>query len=321
MEFLDPGWLYSLSVLLLVFIATLKSGFKLGSSGIKWQSKFARKFSLITVLKISLFVSLVALILAMARPQITVYHKEKTLVTKDVIVAADVSGSMSQPMKLIDVPAQYSTKIGIGAYIVTRLTQNLHHTHIGLLACDTNGLYNLWPVSSNYAVVAHRANWLMQYTLKMGAGDNMAGPNQYGMPIGCLAGSADMFKAMHDGVKSREVIIITDGEPPMSLNRTKQLIDQYAKMHIKVVMLLVNPSLPNDNIASMTRFVKMAHGEIVNVRNLDNINTALSFVHNLTLSRVHHVVKQSGHLDVYPEFAVLGLSLLIVSFFLLVFIT
>ncbi len=294
--FMNPMILYLLFLMIPIYWLAVKTKFPFGHSSLKLQKNF-RFFNLwANALKVILILTLTSAIVALASPQLPITHKTKVLDTKDVILAVDVSGSMGQQFVIPGLPAANQTEMGAGVVAIDQMSNQLTDARLGLLACDTSGLYNLWPISTDHKVLDKRAQWLDTYIANNnGMGDNMDGPNlNLGeTPTGCVQASADMFNAMHDSaVHSRVVVFISNGDPEMGKKRTLALVNEYRKMNIQVILLATDQNFTNDgnNKGDVVRFIKEAHGTIIQVTDLNSIQSAINQIKTMVASKL--VIKE-----------------------------
>ena len=319
-KFMYPDYLFLLFLLVPVYWLAVRTRFPFGHSSLKPHKNLKFFTFLASLLRVVLILGLASSVIALARPQLPITHKTKILDTKDVIIAADVSGSMGQSFIIPGLPVADQTEMGAGVYAIDEMANQLTDARLGLIACDTSGLYNLWPISSDHKVLDERAQWLNTYiNAGNGSGDNMDGPNPSlgEAPTGCVQASADMFNAMHDAsVHSRVVVIVSNGDPEMGNKRTAYLVSEYAKMHIKVILLATDQNFTSDgnSTGDVVKFVNGTHGTIIQLTDRNSIQAAIDIVKNMVASKLVLKEQVVGYRNIAGYF--IGLSLIFMILYL-----
>lgn len=219
-EFHDPAWFWLL--LLLPLLALLKGRAGRGAAMVFSSTAIAgdvsrqartRAGGLLFLLRL---VALAALIVALARPQLGKGHSEVESSGIDIVLAVDVSGSMSA----LDFATNkdLATRLDIVKRVITSFIEKRPSDRIGLVAFAKEP-FLVSPLTLNH-------DWLLKNLerLELGIID------QAGTAIGPAIGmSANRLRDLP--AKSRVVILLTDGEdtvgqlPPVAAAEAAETFD------------------------------------------------------------------------------------------------
>lgn len=254
-----------------------------------------------------LVVLFAALALAIARPQLPDVGEKEVIVTRDFIIATDISGSMDGEIsdpdqvafagtatdaegKPIKITRRIVAEKGIAAFVKERKGDR-----VGLFLFDTDTYYS-WPLSTDIRLIELKNGGSSKFS---GGGTDFAGVN------GPIPAAIVHFKEL-GAANSKVLIMVTDGEDSIAEERRTELLQELAKQNIKVYTLAIgwsNPKADND----LRKLTEATGGLIINVGNATEMRDGFAKINDLEKSRVE-VQKTVTYRDIYQYFLMVAFA-------------
>lgn len=273
---------------------------------------------------------IITLAAALARPVVPEANKVKTIETRDVVVAVDFSGSMGSgnvgprppggavapgsndpnpSYRPLDA-AQDATK----AFVEKRVGDR-----VGLFMFDDE-VYYLWPLTDDLKIILRKANLVNRRT---GGGTNFEGPTERDAKVGPIQAAIDHFKA-YGQAKTKVIILVTDGEAPISDKRHEELTSQMRGLGVRLYILGIGSSWTGQGQLSsstepLRKLVDEMGGKCFGAADATQMQAAFDAINQLELSRVQFEEKTT-YKDVYQTFLLVSLGILVL-FLASVFVT
>jgi hypothetical protein len=234
--------------------------------------------------------------LAMSRPQLPDVGEKEVIVTRDFIIAVDISGSMQGSISDPDqLAVAGEVKDAEGKPVTTVKRIELAEKAISLFVKEREG---------------DRVGLFMNVGR---TGEYNGGGTDFSGEAGPIQASIDHFKEIGQA-QSKVLIMVTDGEDSISEERLAVLLPQLQRDKIKVYTLAIgwsNPTAPND----LRKLTEATGGEVIVVANGTDMKNGFAKINTLEKSRVE-VEKTVSYRDIYQfplMAAVLALLLFIVA--------
>ncbi|MBY0552814.1 MAG: VWA domain-containing protein [Candidatus Obscuribacterales bacterium] len=297
--FSQPWWLLGLPALVLLYrtfrsrqylpmsSATLLSH---SSSSTGWLAKSPKR---------CFFAMMVLLVIAAAGPQRYQSEATETVMGRDIVLAVDISGSMSaklpnkpnqeRPKGYYDLPVQpHQASAGEQPYrridaaqdALMQFVNARHDMHAG----DCVGLFLFddsprlaWPLTNDLRQIGRKGNWLPYGFMNeriMGSGTNF-GDKGYG-PI--EAGVDHMQE--YGQSPARVLILVTDGDEKMSDSLRGRLRSMLAKHNVRFYVIGVGETLARENV-DIIAFAREVEGQVFRVENAGELEKCFDTINQL----------------------------------------
>lgn len=323
--FLYP-WLLALSVAVVPFIwLRRKRQPAVGHSGIGIH-KNLRSVPLVGWLPtIFLTLSFVALVAALARPVLPEVSENRSMETRDICVAVDISGSMSATLPPPQQPTDSSNqappangtsgsnatqqkdyrRLDAARDAVVQFVQAREGDRLCVMVFDDQA-YFYWPLSDDHKIVLRKAQILNSYT---GGGTNFEGPSKNNSGVGPFQASLDHFRD-YGKARTKVIVLVTDGEDSMSQERQQQIAAQMEQLGVKLYVLGVGWG--KDATNDLASFTQKVGGQVFAVGDTEQMQQAFAAIDALEKSNII-VEKNTSYRDIYGYF-VLGALLFMILF-------
>jgi len=308
MTFAQPLWFAALLLLPLLFVMK-KKGF-LGYSDHRLltatSSRFLRILARVPIACAA--IALALLVVALAKPQIPGDPVHKRIPGRDIILAVDISYSMTFPWKGTLAPQEtpedlafktdfndrrrehkglkfvppkdgtlqriHPTQVALLNFIENRWRQQTGD-RIGLILFDVHPRYG-WPITDDLRMLYRKAQFIQN---NLGTGTNF-GKN----PPGPIDLAAEHFKESGQA-KSRVLILVTDGEDDIDADTERRLIKVLKDNDIKLYLVGIGETLAQKDVG----IIKLANrfgGNIFRVENTESLNDCFATIDRLEKSEV-----------------------------------
>jgi Ca-activated chloride channel homolog len=322
LTFLYP-WLLLLSAAVIPLLWLRRKRQKaIGHSGVGMH-KNVRSVPLVGRLPaIMLTLSFVALMAALARPVLPEVSETRSIETRDIIVAVDISGSMSaslprpaQPPANGTAPAtgtaanttnQRYNRLDAARDAVVEFVQARPGDRLGVLVFD-DASYWYWPLSDDHKIIVRKAQIINSYT---GGGTNFEGPSDRARAYGPFQSAIDHFRE-YGKARTKVLVLVTDGEDNISPKRQQEIAAQLEELGIKLYVLGVgwSPGSTND----LSQFTERLGGKVYRVDDAGALQQSFADISALEKSRIT-VEKSVTYRDIYEYFV--AASVLLLALFL-----
>ncbi len=202
MEFANPSFLWGLALIPLLAIlrgASGKSGSLIFSSVAIAKDAAKNKSRAGNILFFIRLLAIALLIVALARPRIGTGYSEREASGIDIVLAVDVSGSMSALDFTVD-RADLMTRLDAVKRVMKDFILNRPNDRIGMVAFGVNS-FLVSPITLDH-------DWLLKNLERLDIGVIDGSRTAIGQAIGM---SANRLRALKNA-KSRVIILLTDGE-------------------------------------------------------------------------------------------------------------
>lgn len=262
-----------------------------------------------------LTLSFVAVIAALARPVLPEVKDSQVIETRDIIIAVDISGSMSAGLPTQQPPASTPPADGSTNQTYRRLdaakdatvefVQARPEDRIGILVFDDDSYWH-WPLSKDRKIVLRKANLLNSYT---GGGTNFEGPSERARGIGPLQSAITHFRE-YGKAKTKILVLVTDGEDSISQKRFDELTSQMEELGVKVYVLGVGEGWTNGATPDLQKFAEVLGGQVFRVGDTGAMQAAFAAINALEKSNI--VIETSTtYRDIYDWFLVAAACLVV----------
>lgn len=256
----------------------------------------------------------------LAKPVIPLINETRTLDTRDLFIAIDKSGSMDTILKDAqgnDEDAQgnaYPRRIDAAARAAEFFVSRRKGDRVGLAVFDDN-TYLHWPMTDELSIILKKTALIPRHT---NGGTNIEGNN------GPIQAVIDHWKE-YGKAKTKVLILVSDGDAPMSEQRIRELTEGMNALGGKLYMLGVgeawsNPDNPDnaeqaEKLKPLKTLVANLGGKTYAVANEQQMLAAVADIDKLEKSSVKVETNETFRdMSIYFAFAsCLLFSLFIVS--------
>lgn len=176
--------------------------------------------------------SLLAVNIWLAKPVIPLVNETRTLETRDIFIAIDKSGSMDTIIKDADGNTQdaegksYPRRIDAAARATEFFVSRRQGDRVGLAVFDDT-TYLHWPMTDDLSIILKKTALIPLHT---NGGTNIEGTN------GPIQQVIDHWNE-YGKAKTKVMILVSDGDAPMSEQRIRELTAEMSALGGKLYML------------------------------------------------------------------------------------
>jgi Ca-activated chloride channel family protein len=327
-----PFWLLLLLLLPLPWIFLRRKGF-VGYSDLS-LTRGVSSNGLLYHLPLMLFsIAYVLLLIGLAQPQIPHHTTTKTIRTRDIVVAVDISGSMDSdfkgeiPKRKVNIPdldkelpprpklknlddpysqtgssssAKRDRRLIDGAQAaLLRFVEDRYVSQsgdrVGILAFDTSPHW-LWPLTDDLKQIWRNGLFIDQ---GLGGGTNFGELNP-----GPIDAAVEQFQEMGKST-TRVLILVTDGQDSLSDSTLKRLSSLIEKHHIHLYVVGVGDALGKANSAyDIFRLTEMVGGAIFHVEDAKDLTTCFENINRMERSLVEVESKLVRYQEIFFYFVI-----------------
>ncbi len=311
MTFTDPYYLGLIALLVPIFWLGRLRRNSLGHTQVHAHLRVSGQSLLRRTVSLLLCLLWTLACLSLARPVFPQVAERQAIQTRDFVIQADISFSMSEPVDG-DRPSFFApppppgsppvlTRIAAARAAMVDFIRSREGDRVALLVFNDESFY-CWPLSRDLDVVARRVEQIDRY---VSGGTNFDGPR------GAIQGAVDHFRELSDS-QTRVLILVTDGEASMDLARSGDLARQIRELSIRVYVLGVGPGWINSSplTGDLRRLVDAVGGSIIPVGNDAQMRAAFSTINQLERSVVQ-IERSKNYLELYGYLAMLAAMLLL----------
>lgn len=266
------------------------------------------RFSAVSWISQILFLaSMVSINIWLAEPVLPVFNETRTLETRDIFIAVDKSGSMDSPI-LDEEGNSQGRKIDAAVQAMKFFVERRKGDRIGLAVFDDN-TYLHWPMTDNLQIILKKADLIAAYS---------SGGTNFESPTGPIQTAIDHWKE-YGKAKSKVLILISDGEAPISDERMAELTRQMKELGGKLYLVgigetwLKSASGDDSQVKAIKQLVKNLDGVIFAAADSKDMLDAVSVIDTLEKSNVNIEVTTT-YLDISRYFGMLALFFLLLFF-------
>jgi Ca-activated chloride channel family protein len=268
---------------------------------------------------IFLTLSFVALVAALARPVLPEVSENRSMETRDICIAVDISGSMSgalpPPQQATDSSNQTPPANGTSGSNATQQTyrrldaardavvkfvQARGGDRLCVMVFDDQA-YFYWPLSDDHKIVLRKAQILNSYT---GGGTNFEGPSKNNAGVGPFQAAINHFRE-YGKARTKVIVLVTDGEDSISQERQEQIAAQLSELGIKVYVLGVGWG--QDTTNDLSGFTQKIGGQVFRVDDAGAMQRSFAAIDALEKSNIV-VEKNTSYRDIYAYFVLASLA-------------
>ena len=246
---------------------------------------------------------MVLLAIAIARPQLPDVGEKEVIQTRDIVIATDISGSMSSE---IQDPAQRKlaegeekkpgeevkiTKIYVAEKAIEQFVAARPEDRIGLMLFDDEVYYS-WPLSTDHKVIQLKNSGVRKYN---GGGTNFDGDGVKGK-MGPLQAAINHFKELGQA-KTKILVMVTDGEASIS--------EELNELNIKIYTIGVGDSWAKGNTStnSLRMITEASGGLAIAAGDAEQMREGFRTINALEKSTVEKETTVN-HRDIYFYFLI-----------------
>lgn len=232
----------------------------------------------------------------LAEPVIPVLHETTTKETRDIFIAVDKSGSMDSVILDADGNSQ-GRKIDAAAQALKFFVERRTGDRVGLAVFDDHA-YMHWPMTDNLQIILKKADLIGSYS---GGGTN------FETPTGPVQTAINHWRE-YGKAKTKVLIMISDGEAPISDERMIELTNQMKELGGKIYLIGVgetwtDPAKAEDSqVQAIKKLVAGLNGRTFAAADKQQMLDAVSAIDALEKSHVE-VEVTTTYRDVSRYFA------------------
>jgi len=278
---------------------------------------------------------IIGIAMTMAQPELVKATQNIIRLSRDFVIAVDISGSMSEVVKvdeqkdfvLKNAPASTApaattadasptaapaeakppTKAQAAREGVRQFLLHRQGDRIALITFDDR-CYVDEPLGLNLRSVNNKLDEI----LYSGGGTNFDGPSDSGAEKGAIQCSIDHFIKMSKST-SRAFVMVTDGEDNINPQRAQQLAKQIKSEHIRMYVLGVGDSWTGSSTPDLQKFVESIGGRVIRVGNNAQMQEGFKLIDEIEKTETT-VATTEDRVALYPWFAAGTFCILIIMF-------
>ncbi|CAM5998897.1 unnamed protein product [Sphagnum balticum] len=278
---------------------------------------------------------IIGMALTMAQPELIKTRQNVIQLSRDFVIAVDVSGSMSEPVAaneqkdfvLKNIPALIAlppkrtavteataqaqskppTKAQAAREGVRQFLLHRQGDRIALITFDDR-CYVDEPLGLNLRSVNNKLDEI----LYSGRGTNFDGKSERNSEPGAIQCSINHFIKMSKST-SRAFVIVTDGEDSIDSQRAQQLAKQIKDEHIRMYVLGVGDGWTGSSVPDLQKFVENVGGRVIRVGNDAQMQEGFQLIDSIEKTETT-VATTQDRFALYPWFAAGTFCILIIMF-------
>ncbi len=258
---------------------------------------------------------MVLLAIAIAQPQLPEVGDREVIQARDIVIAVDISGSMSSEIKDPDQrklaeseettpegEKQKITKIFVAEKSIENFVASRPEDRIGLMLFDDEVYYS-WPLSTDHKVIQLKNQGIRRHN---GGGTNFQGDGVNGK-MGPLQGAIEHFKELGQA-KTKILVMVTDGEASISEERFAELMEQLHEHNIKIYTIGVGDSWlkGSSSTNSLRKITEASGGLALAAGDAEQMREGFRTINALEKSSVERETTVT-HRDIYHLFLMAAL--------------
>lgn len=218
----------------------------------------------------------------LAQPVIPLVHETRSMLTRDIFIAVDSSGSMDTQIIGADGKAQ-GRRIDAAARAAAFFVSHRQGDRVGLAIFDDN-TYMHWPMTDDLRIILQKIQLIGGSTV--GGGTNFEGPT------GPIQSVIDHWKE-YGKADTKVLILISDGDAPLSAERIAELTAEMRALGGKLYLLGVGETWTDPEKSSAERLQPLKQlvaglgGQIFAVADEQQMLEAVATIDKLEKSTVH----------------------------------
>lgn len=262
---------------------------------------------------------ILAMVGSLARPVVPEEHEHRSMDTRDIVIAVDISGSMNSPIpggapegtswKPANPGASYR-RIDGAEDAILQFVPSRKGDRVGLFLFDDQTYYS-WPMTDDLHIIMRQATSVHKYN---GGGTNFEGPTESDPRVGPIQAAIDHWKE-YGKARTKVLILVTDGEAPISDKRMEELTKQLEAIGGKVYVLGIGESWtqPDSPAGAQTEPIKKlvgnTKGKWFAVGNSQQMQEAIRAVDELEKSKIE-VEQLTTYRPIHHYFILASIALL-----------
>jgi Ca-activated chloride channel family protein len=243
-------------------------------------------------------VSLLLLLLALARPQKPVTQTHQAVEVRDMVLTLDLSLSMEGYIPRQEQQPPHLRKLDLVQQTAMDFVKRHPRDRLALVVFGDEA-FGAWPLSSDSTTLQRRLQQL----------DTLLPPQLRGTNIEkALTRSLDHLQELGQAA-NKIVLLLTDGLDSIDPSKLERLRQRLHQEQVKLYVLGVQINEASSWVAQLAR---QAHGQYFAIDKAEDLEAAFHNIEQLEASRVF-VLREIQPEDLYHLFAFPGLGLLLVS--------
>jgi Ca-activated chloride channel family protein len=241
--------------------------------------------------------ALTLLLIALARPQQTITHRQQSVDARDIVLTLDLSLSMEGYLFSNNAELRQLRKLDLMQRATLTFVKRHRGDRLGLIVFGDEA-FGAWPLSTDSRTLEQRLPQL----------DTLLPTQLRGTHIEkALAKSLDHLHELGQA-STRMVVLFTDGLDTIEAGKADRLVQRLRQENIKLYLLGIQLN-DKSSIVSLTR---RAQGRYFEINQAEELESALQEIEQLEKSSV----REAQHTEIeelYQRFALPGLVLLLAS--------
>lgn len=224
-------------------------------------------------------------------PVIPEQHETRVVDTRDIVIAVDFSGSMdgkdvgAAPEGSGRAPDAPYRRLDAAQDAIKYFVPKREGDRVGLFIFD-DATYLHWPMTDDLKVIMTKADLIAKAS---GGGTNFQGPNGSDRRVGPLQAALNHW-AEYGKAKTKVVILVTDGEAPISDERHEELVRDFKAAGGVVYVLGIGPDWTKEGNPSglepIKKLVAATGGKTFAAADVKKLQEAASTIDELQKSKV-----------------------------------
>jgi Ca-activated chloride channel family protein len=241
--------------------------------------------------------ALTLLLIALARPQQTITHRQQSVDARDIVLTLDLSLSMEGYLFSNDAELRQLRKLDLMQRAARTFVKRHKSDRLGLVVFGDEA-FGVWPLSTDSRTLERRLQQL----------DTLIPTQLRGTRIEtALVKSLDHLQELGQAT-TKMVVLFTDGLDTIEAGEADRLVQRLQKGNIKLYLLGIQLN-DQSSIVSLTH---RAQGRYFEVNKAEELESALQDIEQLEKSSVREA-QDTEIEELYRRFALLGLVLLLAA--------
>ncbi|MBY0359923.1 MAG: VWA domain-containing protein [Candidatus Obscuribacterales bacterium] len=258
---------------------------------------------------------------ALAKPVLPEQVEKEAFDTRDIMIAVDISGSMTSALPGGAPPGATAIAKGKdGKEIAYRaldaaedatktFTASRQGDRVGIFVFDDQTYY-YWPMSRDLKIIQRKADLINS---REGGGTNFEGPTEHDPRYGPIQAAIEHWKE-YGQAKTKILILVSDGQAPISEKRFQELTTQMKEVNGRIYMLGIGGGWLSEATGNGTddirKLVAELKGKCFAAADAKQMQEAMATIDSLEKSTVY-IEKTTNYRPIYSYFVAASIIFLV----------